>query len=116
MEPDRDKTIDVLNEILELELAGAVRYMLSSVPANAWGFTDRGLVREGLVADLNVFDPARVAPAMPTVEHDFPAGARRLVQKSDGFLATVVAGEVVLRDGAHTGALSGRLLRGTPTA
>jgi len=96
-------------------LEEAVR-MLSSVPANAWGFADRGLVREGFVADLNVFDPARVAPAMPTVEHDFPAGARRLVQKSDGFLATVVAGEVVLRDGAHTGALPGRLLRGTPTA
>jgi N-acyl-D-aspartate/D-glutamate deacylase len=96
-------------------LEEAVR-MLTLVPAAAWGFTDRGVVREGFVADLNVFDPARVAPVMPTVERDFPAGARRLVQKADGFLATVVAGEVVTRDGEHTGVLPGRLLRGTPAA
>jgi N-acyl-D-aspartate/D-glutamate deacylase len=94
-------------------LEEAVR-MLTLAPATAWGFTERGVVREGFAADVNVFDPARVAPVMPTVEFDFPAGARRLVQKADGFLATVVAGEVVTRDGAHTGALPGRLLRSVP--
>ena len=88
----------------------AVR-MLSYEPATRWGFTDRGLVREGFVADLNVIDPARVAPLMPTVEHDLPAGAKRLVQRSAGIRATVVHGEAVLRDGEPTGNLSGQLLR-----
>jgi N-acyl-D-aspartate/D-glutamate deacylase len=91
----------------------AVR-MLSHDGATRWGFSDRGLVREGYVADLNVIDPARVAPAMPTVEHDLPAGATRLVQRSTGFRATVVHGEPVLCDGEPTGRLSGRLLRGGP--
>ncbi|HXY94532.1 MAG TPA: amidohydrolase family protein [Acidimicrobiia bacterium] len=89
----------------------AVR-MLTQVPAEAWGFDDRGVLREGAIADLNVFDPARVAPAMPTVVHDLPAGARRLVQRATGFRATIVSGEVVLRDGEHTGSLPGQLVRG----
>ncbi len=89
----------------------AVR-MLTSVPATAWGFTDRGVVREGAAADLNVVDPERVAPELPTVEHDLPAGARRLVQRSTGFRATIVAGEPVLVDGEPTGRLPGKLLRG----
>jgi N-acyl-D-aspartate/D-glutamate deacylase len=89
----------------------AVR-MLTSVPAKAWGFADRGVVRTGAVADLNVVDPARVAPQLPTVEHDLPAGARRLVQRSTGFRATIVAGEPVLVDGEPTGRLPGSLLRG----
>ena len=86
--------------------------MITLVPATAWGLADRGLVREGFVADLNVFDPDRVGPELPTVQHDLPAGARRLVQKATGFRATVVGGEVVLEDGEHTGARPGRLLRG----
>jgi N-acyl-D-amino-acid deacylase len=94
-----------------LTLEQAVR-MLSFVPATLWGFADRGLVREGFAADLVVFDPDTVAPEMPDVVNDLPAGARRLVQKARGFSATVVNGEVVLRDGKHTGALPGRLLRG----
>jgi N-acyl-D-aspartate/D-glutamate deacylase len=94
-----------------IPLEEAVR-MLTLAPAEAWGFSDRGLLREGLVADINVLDPASVAPEMPTLEHDLPGGARRLVQKASGFAATVVGGEVVFRDGAHTGALPGRLLRG----
>ena len=81
-------------------------------PATAWGFLDRGLVRQGFAADLNVIDPATVGPALPEVAHDLPAGARRLTQKAHGMAATVVAGEVVLRQGEHTGALPGRLLRG----
>jgi N-acyl-D-aspartate/D-glutamate deacylase len=92
-------------------LEEAVR-MLSFEPATRWGFADRGLLREGLAADLIVFDPATVAPEMPEVVHDLPAGARRLVQRSRGFAASVVNGEIVLRDGKPTGALPGRLLRG----
>jgi len=49
---------------------------------------------------------------MPSVEHDLPAGARRLKQKAAGLKATVVNGEVLLRNNEHTGALPGRLLRG----
>ncbi len=85
--------------------------MLTLAPARAWGFHDRGLLREGMIADLNVIDPATVAPAMPTVVHDLPAGQKRIEQKATGFLATVVAGELVHQGGQHTGALPGRLLR-----
>ena len=56
-------------------------------------------------------DPAAVAPALPTVEHDLPAGARRLVQRSTGFRATIVSGEPVLVEGEPTGNLPGHLLR-----
>ena len=94
-----------------LTLEQGVR-MLSFEPATLWGFADRGLIREGFAADLIVFDPGTVGPEMPDVVRDLPAGARRLVQKARGFAATVVNGEVVLRDGKHTGALPGRLLRG----
>ena len=87
-------------------LEQAVR-MLSFVPATHWGFADRGLVREGFAADLVVFDPDTIAPEMPEVVHDLPAGARRLVQRARGIAATVVNGEVLLRDGKHTGALPG---------
>ena len=92
-------------------LEQAVR-MLTLVPATHWGFADRGLVREGFAADLIVFDPDTIAPEMPEVAHDLPAGAQRLVQRARGIAATVVNGEVVLRDGKPTGALPGRLLRG----
>ena len=94
-----------------LTLEEGVR-MLSFEPATHWGFADRGLIREGMAADLLVFDPDTIAPEMPEVMHDLPAGARRLVQRSRGIAATVVNGEVVLRDGKATGALPGRLLRG----
>src|SRR6185436_10104513 len=91
-------------------LEEAVR-MLTLVPATAWNFADRGLLREGFVADVNVFDPAVVTPDLPVIEHDLPAGAPRIVQRATGFRATVVGGQTVLRDGAPTGALPGRLLR-----
>jgi N-acyl-D-aspartate/D-glutamate deacylase len=99
-----------VRELGELTLEEAVR-MITLAPALAWGFSDRGLVREGMVADLNVFDPATIAPAVPHVVHDLPAGGRRLVQRADGFLATVVNGEVTIRDSQPTGATPGRLFR-----
>jgi N-acyl-D-aspartate/D-glutamate deacylase len=94
-----------------MSLEQAVR-MLSFEPATHWGFLDRGLIREGLAADLLVFDPETIAPEMPEVVRDLPAGARRLTQRARGIAATVVNGEVVLRDGKPTGALPGQLLRG----
>ena len=85
--------------------------MLTAQPAAAFGFSDRGRIVEGNVADLAIFDPETVAPAVPHIEHDLPGGARRLVQEATGFLATIVGGEVLLREGRHTGALPGRILR-----
>jgi N-acyl-D-aspartate/D-glutamate deacylase len=87
--------------------------MITLTPAIAWGFTDRGLVRQGCIADLNVFDPATIAPQIPTIEHDLPTGARRLKQKSSGIMATIIAGKVAFRNGDHTGELGGKLLRST---
>jgi N-acyl-D-amino-acid deacylase len=94
-----------------ITLEQAVR-MLSFEPATHWGFRDRGLIREGMAADLLVFDPETIAPEMPEVVRDLPAGARRLTQRARGIAATVVNGEIVLRDGKPTGALPGQLLRG----
>ncbi len=95
----------------DFTLEEAVR-MLTLAPATAWGFHDRGLIKEGFVADLAVFDPDTVAPDMPTITTDLPGGAKRLSQRATGFLATVVGGDVFLRNGEHTGALSGQLIRG----
>ncbi|MGY8719301.1 MAG: amidohydrolase family protein, partial [Verrucomicrobiia bacterium] len=92
-------------------LEEAVRLITYDTATN-WGFHDRGLLREGLTADIAVFDPATVEPRMPEVAHDLPAGSARLKQYADGFLATVVAGEIVLKENQHTGALPGKLLRG----
>jgi len=95
----------------DFTLEEAVR-MLTLAAARAWGFHDRGLLREGLIADINVFDPDVVGPEMPTVVHDLPAGATRLKQTARGFLATIVSGQVVHDHGQHTGALPGHLIRG----
>ena len=86
--------------------------MLSLVPATLWGFHDRGLIRVGMAADIVVFNPDTIMAELPEVVDDLPAGARRLVQRTRGVAATVVNGEILLRDGKPTGALPGRLLRG----
>jgi N-acyl-D-amino-acid deacylase len=100
-----------VRNLQEFTLEEAVR-LITLNPATAWGFSDRGMVREGFVADLNVFDPNTVGPEMPFVLSDLPGSGRRLVQKASGFLATIVAGEVILERGEPTGARPGRLVRG----
>jgi N-acyl-D-amino-acid deacylase len=94
----------------EFTLEEAVR-MITLAPAVAWGFADRGLIRPGMQADLNVFDPATVGPAVPRLVDDLPAGGRRLEQRSCGFLATIVSGEITILSGEHTEATPGRLVR-----
>ena len=76
------------------------------------GLSDRGRVAAGLRADLNVIDLDGLAVHAPEVRYDLPAGGRRLVQTTKGYAATVVAEAVTYRDGAATGALPGRLVRG----
>lgn len=94
-----------------LTLEQAIRKITFDL-ATFWGLKGRGLLREGNIADLVIFDPEKVAPQMPSLAHDLPAGARRLKQKAEGILATIVNGEVLLRNNEHSGALPGRLLRG----
>ncbi|MBV1884352.1 MAG: amidohydrolase family protein [Pseudomonadales bacterium] len=86
--------------------------MLTLEPATAWDFKDRGLLKEGYAADIIVFDEEKVEPLMPVVKTDLPAGERRLVQKAEGISITIVGGEVLMRDGEHTGVYPGKLLRG----
>ncbi|WP_337189212.1 amidohydrolase family protein [Phenylobacterium sp.] len=80
------------------------------------GLYDRGLVAPGYRADLNVIDYGRLKLRAPQVAYDLPAGGRRLIQRADGYTATLVAGNVTYRDGEPTGALPGRLLRGAQPA
>jgi N-acyl-D-aspartate/D-glutamate deacylase len=77
-----------------------------------WGLGKRGLLREGWHADVTIFDPKTVAPQKPYMAADLPAGGKRLVYKSDGFLATIVNGQVFMRNNEHTGALAGQVMRG----
>ncbi len=86
--------------------------MITHDTGAAWGFDDRGLIKEGMAADINVFDPDTINPLMPEVKHDLPTGARRLVQKAEGISSTIVNGVVLMRDGEHTGTYPGKLLRG----
>ncbi len=97
----------------EFTLEEAVR-MITLAPALAWGFADRGLLRPGMAADVNVFDPALVGPAVPTLVDDLPGGGRRLEQRSEGMRATIVGGELTIENGEPTGARPGRLIRSQP--
>jgi len=93
------------------DLAQMVR-MQSHDTAAALGLHDRGLIQIGLRADLNVIDYDALQLHAPRVVHDLPAGGRRLIQRADGYVATVVAGQITYRHGEPTDALPGRLLRG----
>jgi N-acyl-D-amino-acid deacylase len=106
-------TRDRLGE--RLSLADAVR-TLAFEPARTLGFKDRGLIKEGYKADINVIDYDQLALHAPTVEYDLPAGGRRLDQGATGFAATIVSGQVIRRDDQPTGLLPGRLVRGSQAA
>ncbi len=93
-----------------LTLEQAVR-KLTFDPALLWGLAGRGLIRRGAYADLNVIDLDRLDLELPVVKHEFPASAPHLSQDARGYVATIVNGKVLMRDGVHTGALPGTLLR-----
>ncbi len=93
-----------------ISLEHAVR-RLTKDPAEFYGLTDRGVIAPGMRADVNLIDFDRLALRYPERVSDLPAGAGRLVQRSDGYLATLVAGEVVVDDGELTDARPGRVIR-----
>jgi N-acyl-D-amino-acid deacylase len=95
----------------KLSVPEAIR-MMTSVPARVGGLADRGRIAVGYKADLNVIDHAALRLHKPVITHDLPAGGRRLDQTADGYVATVVSGEVIAEDGVPTEARPGKLVRG----
>lgn len=85
---------------------------LTSVPARIAGLGDRGRIAVGYKADLNVIDHAALRLHKPVISYDLPAGGRRLDQTAEGYVATIVAGEVIAENGVPTDARPGRLVRG----
>ena len=83
----------------------------TSETADFFGFHDRGRLQPGKRADINLIAFDRLRLQAPEVVHDLPAGGKRLVQRVDGYEATLVAGLPVFERGAHTGAKPGRLVR-----
>jgi N-acyl-D-aspartate/D-glutamate deacylase len=84
---------------------------LSGELAAMWGIAERGVLRPGAFADVNVIDLDRLDLCLPEVRHDLPAGAAHLHQGATGYVATLVNGQVLMRGGVHTGAHPGRVLR-----
>lgn len=84
---------------------------LTSQPADAIGMSDRGRIVKGAKADLNIIDLERLNLHAPVILRDLPAGGKRLHQTADGYVATIVSGVVTYREGQHTGALPGKLVR-----
>jgi N-acyl-D-amino-acid deacylase len=97
---------------VRLSIEQAIR-MLTHDPAEAVGLGDRGLLRVGYKADLNIIDLASLSLHAPEVRRDLPSGGRRLIQRAEGYVATVVSGVVTYQAGQSTHALPGRLVRGS---
>jgi N-acyl-D-aspartate/D-glutamate deacylase len=89
---------------------------LTSVPARVAGLGDRGRIGVGYKADLNVIDHAALRLHKPVISYDLPAGGRRLDQTAEGYVATVVSGQVISENGVPTDARPGRLVRGRQPA
>ena len=83
---------------------------LTFMVASIFGLHDRGLLRPGMAADLTLFDPATVRECEPEMVSDLPGGEKRLIQPARGIAMTIVNGEVLVENGAHTGALPGAVL------
>ena len=103
----RDRTV---GEKLPVEL---LVHKLSGANADLYGFDDRGAVAVGKRADVNVIDLEHLRILPPVLRHDLPTGVSRILQPAEGYLATLVAGQVTRRHDADTGVRSGRLLRGS---
>jgi N-acyl-D-aspartate/D-glutamate deacylase len=101
---------DYVPDVLSIEEA---IFKLAYMPAIVHGLEDRGAIREGYHADLVLIDMNRLACGETRLAKDFPADSERFVVDAEGYVATIVNGEVVLEQGKHTGALPGHVLRGS---
>ena len=95
-----------------ISLEQAVKCQTSET-ARTYGLLDRGLLKPGYKADVNVIDFDNLKIHAPQIVYDLPANGRRLVQKATGYTATICSGEVIFEDGNATEAMPGRVLRGT---
>ena len=84
---------------------------ISSVPAKVLGLQDRGTLKVGNRADINVFDISKLEERMPEIVHDFPFGAPRFIQRAAGYHATLCNGKMVLKDDELTGEFGGSVIR-----
>jgi len=91
-------------------LPQAIKRMTAD-PAAVVGLSDRGILKAGMKADINVFNPEEVSELQPLLVNDFPGDAPRYIQKSRGFKATIVNGQVNVLNGEPTGARAGQVLR-----
>ncbi|MDE1174264.1 MAG: amidohydrolase family protein [Parvibaculaceae bacterium] len=98
-----------------LDLATVIKAQTKDT-ADAVGLYDRGVIRPGYKADINVIDFDRLQLRSPHMVYDLPSGARRLMQEADGYVATIASGKVIYREGVATGELPGRLVRGHKAA
>ena len=80
--------------------------------ARLYGLEDRGVIAPGYLADLNIIDFDRLKLGKPWLAFDLPAGGKRLLQKADGYIATIKNGTVTFREGEWTGETPGGLIRG----
>ena len=94
-----------------IDLERVVR-MQTMDTARAYGLNDRGVLRPGYKADINIIDFDNLNISTPEMAYDLPAGGRRLIQHARGYDATLVAGQVIFEQGQATGTLPGMLLRG----
>jgi N-acyl-D-aspartate/D-glutamate deacylase len=88
----------------------------TSATARTVGLFDRGVLAPGYRADVNVIDFEHLRARRPEMHYDLPAGGKRLVQSAEGYVATLVAGDVTYENGAACGPLPGRLVRGPQAA
>ena len=98
-----------------LPLEFVVKKMTSDT-ANLYGLHDRGVIRAGMKADLNLIDLENLKVDLPELAHDLPANGRRLIQKSKGYVATIVSGTIIMQNGEDTGNRPGNLIRGQQLA
>lgn len=90
---------------------GEAVHRMTAGPARVMGLKDRGVLAQGMAADINVIDYAQLTQLRPTIVNDFPGGAPRYVQRARGYKATLVNGRINLLDDALTGARAGEILR-----
>ena len=81
--------------------------------ASVYGLDDRGVIAPGYLADLNIIDFKAISLEPPEMVYDLPSNGKRLIQKANGYIATIKRGEVTFEHGEATGALPGKLLRGS---